>query len=57
METIPGQGQVEADIAALEKVSKTLDRIHADQNIDVEEVMADFEAARRPTGIRKKSPA
>ncbi len=44
---IPTQGQVEADIAALKKASKTLDRLLEAQGIDVESVMADFKTARR----------
>jgi antitoxin (DNA-binding transcriptional repressor) of toxin-antitoxin stability system len=54
---IPAHGQGEADIAALKKASKTLDRLLAEQSVDVEEVVADFKAARRPTSIRKKTPA
>jgi antitoxin (DNA-binding transcriptional repressor) of toxin-antitoxin stability system len=52
---IPTHGQGEADIAALKKASKTLDRLLAEQSVDIEEVVADFKAARRP-GTRKKSP-
>jgi antitoxin (DNA-binding transcriptional repressor) of toxin-antitoxin stability system len=44
---IPTQGQVEADIAALKKASKTLDRLLEAQGVDVESVMADFKTARR----------
>jgi antitoxin (DNA-binding transcriptional repressor) of toxin-antitoxin stability system len=54
---IPTHGQGEADIAALKKASKTLDRLLAEQSVDVEEVVADFKAARRSTSPRKKSPA
>ena len=43
---IPTQGQVEADIAALKKVSKTLDKLLEAQGVDVESVVADFKAAR-----------
>jgi len=50
-------GQGEADIAALKKASKTLDRLLAEQGVDVEEVVADFKVARRTTSTRKKSPA
>ncbi len=46
---IPTQGQVEADIAALKKASKTLDRLLEAQGVDVESVMADFKTARRKT--------
>jgi antitoxin (DNA-binding transcriptional repressor) of toxin-antitoxin stability system len=54
---IPTQGQGEADIAALKKASKTLDRLLAEQGVDVEEIVADFKAARRPASTRKKPPA
>jgi antitoxin (DNA-binding transcriptional repressor) of toxin-antitoxin stability system len=52
---IPTQGQAGADVAALKKASKFLDRLLAEQTIHVEEVVADFKAVRRPTGTRKKS--
>jgi hypothetical protein len=39
---IPTQGQVEADIAALKKASKTLDKLLEAQGVDVESVVADF---------------
>lgn len=44
---IPTQGQVESDIAALKKASKTLDKLLEAQDVDVESVVADFKAARR----------
>lgn len=44
---IPTQGQVEADLAALKKASKTLDKLLETQGVDVESVVADFKAARR----------
>lgn len=43
---IPTQGQVETDLAALKKASKTLDRLMAARSVDVEDVLADFKAAR-----------
>jgi len=52
---IPTQGHAEADIAALKKASKTLDRLLAEQSVDVEEIVADFKATRRSTSSRKKS--
>ncbi len=44
---IPTQGQVEANIAALKKASKTLDKLLEAQGVDVESVVADFKATRR----------
>ena len=51
---IPTQGQVEADLAALKKASKALDRLMVAQCIDVEDVVADFKAARRKVQRRAK---
>lgn len=44
---IPTQGQVEADINALKKASKTLDKLLEAQDVDVESVVAGFKALRR----------
>lgn len=44
---IPTQGQAEADIVALKKASKTLDKLLEAKGVDVESVVADFKAARR----------
>lgn len=44
---IPTHGQVDADRAALEKASKTLDQLMAAHDVDVEDVVADFKAARK----------
>lgn len=44
---IPTHGQVEADMVALKKASKTLDKLLEAQGVDVESVVADFKAARR----------
>lgn len=54
---IPTQGQVEADIAALKKASKTLDQMLAAQGVDVEAVVADFKAVRKQASPRKKLKA
>lgn len=54
---IPTHGQGDADIAALKKASKTLDRLLAAQNINVEDVVTDFKAARKQASTRKKSAA
>ncbi|MFZ2121814.1 MAG: type II toxin-antitoxin system Phd/YefM family antitoxin [Rhodoferax sp.] len=51
---IPTQAQGDADVAALKKASKTLDRLLAAQNIDVEEVVADFKVVRKQAITRKK---
>lgn len=54
---IPTQGQVDADIAALKKASKTLDKLLAAKGVDVEELVADFKAVRRQARPRKKPKA
>lgn len=51
---IPTQGQVDADLAALKKASNTLDQLLAAQGVDVEDVIADFKAARKQSSPRKK---
>ena len=54
---IPTQGQAEADVVALKKASEALDRLLAEQGVDVEDIVSDFKAARRSTGVRKKAHA
>jgi hypothetical protein len=54
---IPTHGHADADIAALKKASKTLDQLLAAQGVDVEEVVAEFKAARKRTAPRKKPKA
>jgi len=54
---IPTHGQVDADLAALKKASNTLDQLLAAQGIDVEDVIADFKAARKQTSPHKKPRA
>lgn len=44
---IPTQAQVESNIAALKKASKTLDKLLEAQSLDVESVVAEFKSARR----------
>ena len=51
---IPTQGQGEADLAALKKASKTLDKLLEAQSVDVESVVADFKAARRRVSASAK---
>ena len=53
---IPTQGQVEADITALKKASKALDKLLAAQGVDVDSVVADFKAARRKISAPAKKP-
>ncbi|MFM8899373.1 MAG: type II toxin-antitoxin system Phd/YefM family antitoxin [Burkholderiales bacterium] len=48
---IPTQGQVEADVVALKKASKLLDKLLESQNVDIESVVADFKT------VRRKAPA
>lgn len=54
---IPTQGQVDADIAALKKASKTLDQMLAAHSVDIESVVAEFKAARQQLSPRKKPRA
>ncbi len=54
---IPTQGQVDADIAALKKASKTLDRMLAARDVDIDAVVADFKVARKQSGALKKPKA
>ena len=51
---IPTLGQVEADLAALKKASKTLNKMLEAQSSDVEAVVADFKAARKKAAQPKK---
>jgi antitoxin (DNA-binding transcriptional repressor) of toxin-antitoxin stability system len=44
---IPAHGQADADLAALKKASAELDRLLAAKSVDVEEVAAEFKAARK----------
>jgi hypothetical protein len=52
---IPTQGNADADIAALKKASRTLDQLLAAQDVDVEEVVAEFKAVRKQSSSRKKT--
>ena len=54
---IPTHGNADADIVALKKASKTLDRLLAAQNIDVEDVVVEFKAVRKQASPRKKPKA
>ena len=48
---IPTQSQVEGDLAALKKASKSLDKMLEAQGVDVDSVVADFKAARRRASV------
>ena len=54
---IPTQGQADADLAALKKAGKTLDQLLAAQGVDVEDIVADFKAARKGPAQRRKVKA
>lgn len=54
---IPARAQSEGDIAALKKASMALDLLLTEHGVDVEELVSDFKAARRPVGSRKKAKA
>lgn len=44
---IPTHGQIDADITALKKASKTLDKLLAAQSVEVDSVVKDFKALRK----------
>jgi hypothetical protein len=54
---IPTHGQAEADIAALKKASKTLDKLLAAQNMDVEAIVTEFKAVRKQGRTAKNTNA
>lgn len=54
---IPTHGHADADIAALKKASKALDQLLAAQKVDVDEVVAEFKAARKRVTPRKRTKA
>lgn len=54
---IPTQGQADADIAALKQASQVLDQLLATQGVDLDEVVAEFKAARQKAPARKKPKA
>lgn len=51
---IPTQGQAEAQVAALKRASKTLDKLLESKGIDVESVVADFKSARKSASASAK---
>jgi hypothetical protein len=54
---IPTQGQADADIAALKQASQVLDQLLARQGVDLDEVVAEFKAARQQAPTHKKPQA
>jgi ABC-type xylose transport system substrate-binding protein len=52
---IPTHGQADADVASLQKASKTLDRLLAAKSVDVDAVVADFKSARQGAKAHKKT--
>ena len=54
---IPTQGQADADIAALKQASQVLDQLLATQGVDLDEVVAEFKAARQQAPARNKPKA
>jgi len=54
---IPTQGQLDADVAALKKASKTLDLLLEARSVDINEVVAEFKVARKNATQPKKSKA
>jgi antitoxin (DNA-binding transcriptional repressor) of toxin-antitoxin stability system len=44
---IPTQGQVDTDIAALKKASNILEKMLAAQQVDIEDVVAEFKSVRK----------
>lgn len=44
---IPAQGQADAQVAALKKASKNLDRLLAAHGVDADDVLAQFKVARK----------
>lgn len=52
---IPAHAQVEGDLAALKKAGKALDKLLHAQQVDIEDVVAEFKAARKKAASPKKS--
>ncbi len=52
---IPTQGQADANIAALKKASKTLDKLLEAAGVDIETVVGDFRAARKQASATESS--
>jgi hypothetical protein len=54
---IPTHGQADADLASLKKAAAELDRLLASKSIDVDEVAADFKAARKAGAADRRKTA
>lgn len=54
---IPTHGQEAGDLAALKKAGETLDNMLDAQQVDLEDVVADFKAARKKDTPSKKPEA
>ena len=52
---IPAHAQLEGDLAALKKAGKALDKLLQAQQVDIEDVVAEFKAARKKAASPKKS--
>jgi hypothetical protein len=52
---IPAHAQAEGDIAALKKAGKALDKLLEAQQVDIEDVVAEFKAARKKAAPPKKN--
>ena len=52
---IPTHGQAEADLAALKKASKSLDKLLEVHGVNVDQVVADFKTARQRVVRRSKA--
>jgi antitoxin (DNA-binding transcriptional repressor) of toxin-antitoxin stability system len=48
---IPTQGQAQADLEALTRASKTLDKLLQARGVEVDSVVADFKAARKKVAV------
>lgn len=54
---IPTQRQAEADIAALKKAGRTLDKLLAARNADIEALVTEFKTARKQVKTAKHTKA
>ena len=54
---IPAQVQIAADLVALKKASKTLDRLITSQSVGVDDVVADFKTGHNKAALTKRSKA
>jgi hypothetical protein len=54
---IPTPGRSDADLAALKRAAAELDRLLAARSVDVDEVAAEFKAARKAGATRRRMAA